>query len=72
MRIAYIIVFINSKRGNQMSEAYRQFCQIMTDEINLQAMKHADSLTTIEDVARLPECIKAFELTLRIAELSAK
>ena len=55
-----------------MSEAYRQFCQIMTDEINLQAMKHADSLTTLEDVARLPECIKAFELTLRIAEIAAK
>ena len=55
-----------------MSEAYRQFCQVMTDAINFEAMKHADSLTTIEAVSKLPECIKAFELTLRIAELSAK
>lgn len=55
-----------------MSEAFKQFCQIMTDEINLQAMKHADSLTTLEDVARLPEAIQAFELTLRLAEINAK
>ena len=55
-----------------MSESFRQFCQIMTDAINLESMKYANGLTTVEDVAKLPEAIQAFELTLKMAEINAK
>lgn len=47
---------------------FAQFAQAMTDSINEKAQKTADSLTTIEAVAALPEAKLAYQAMVAMAQ----
>jgi hypothetical protein len=54
-----------------MEKQFNEFCSAMAEEMNAQAMKHGDSLVTVEQVKRMPEAWAAFALTVRMSSIVA-
>ncbi|MFM9972926.1 MAG: hypothetical protein ACKVQK_31505 [Burkholderiales bacterium] len=46
---------------------FNAFCLYMTDEINIEAMKYANSLMTVERVASMTVTVKTFFATLAMS-----
>ena len=55
-----------------MNPQFKQFCEAMAEAINIEAMKHADGLTTWERVAQLPESWQAFTLSVNMSQVASK
>jgi hypothetical protein len=47
---------------------FETFCQIMTEAMNTEAMKHGDVLVSLSEVKSMPEAYAAYTMTVHIAQ----